>query len=323
MRFYRKKLKEKNMRKIIAVILTAVLLSLPFTATAHSDHINLGSVPKTAVAPTIDGVKDDIYNQGLMIPIRNPHSATPDGGLGGGADAWLLWEDNYLYVYATVNVAGFYHPDNYDTLQTTEAWVLTTLEILLDYTNAATLPDEVSQYRINDSGFPNVTLGRNSAVVNGADCKPIMETGSTKTDTSYSAEFKINFSESKTQGTANGIPSFGGDFTAGKQIGIYLFSQEVAADNSSQALYIAGPTDRSGNWEPSLYDYIVLGDTVVGAPAVEEPAAETPAAADTPAPEQTTATPAPQTGDYTMILVILAIASAAVIAVFRKKSAVK
>ena len=293
------------MKKIIAIILALFLTALPITALAHSDNTNAGTVPKTATAPVIDGVKDDIYDQGLFIPVRNPHSATPDGGLGGGADAWLLWDDDNLYVFLKIDLTSFYTPDDYEDLQEDQPWALTTCEVLLDFANNSDDAEQVSQVRMNDKGFPNVTLARSDPHKNGEECRPYIDWGFTKTDNSYCAEFKIKMTEYR-KGVEGVDVVFGSDFAAGKQIGLYIFSQECA-DDGEQALFVSVPTDMSGNWVPDNYDYIILGDNVVGAAAEPEvPVAddEPEATPDEPAAPVVVPT-APKTGDATAVMFIL------------------
>ncbi|MCL2815585.1 MAG: hypothetical protein FWD23_13370 [Oscillospiraceae bacterium] len=307
------------MKKIIALIVAVMVAAAGAGSVfAHSDQNSLGSVPKTAVAPVIDGVKDDIYNEGLYIPIKNPHSATPDGGLGGGAEAWVLWDDDCMYIFIDVKVAYFYVQDDYQDKQVGSQWDLTTVEIIVDFTNATDDPNEVTQFRMDDSGYPNATFGRNTPQLVGDECKPYIGWGSVKGANSYTAEFKIDYKACEAQAKASDITSYGSAYGAGKQIGFYLFAQEIGDGES--ALFISNPTDRSGNWVPDIYDYIVLGDNVVGAPAPAEPEPE-PAAPEAPPPavqEPEPAAPAPEapqsaapvTGDGLAFAVLTAFACA-------------
>lgn len=302
------------MKKVIAFLLVAVLLSIPFTAFAHSDNDSLGSVPKTATAPVINGVKDDIYDQGLYVPIKNPHSATPDGGLGGGGEAWLLWDDGNLYVFIDAKVAAFVEQDDYQDKQVASQWDLTTVEVIIDFTNAADVPENVTQFRMDYYGYPNATFGRTTAQLVGDECKPYIEWGSVKGANNYTVEFKIDYSACEKIALESGIESYGSAFAAGKQIGLYLFAQEIGDGES--ALFVSNPTDRSGNWVPEIYDYIVLGDNVVGAapepepepePDVPEAAPAEPAPA-APEPAAPAPAPAPATGDGAAWFLILAFA---------------
>lgn len=314
------------MKKIVAFILAVMVAAAAAgSVSAHSDNDSLGSVPKTAVAPVIDGVKDDIYGQGLYIPIKNPHSATPDGGLGGGAEAWVLWDDNCMYFFIDVKVAYFYVQDDYQDKQLSSQWDLTTVEIIVDFTNQTDSPDNVTQFRMDDTGYPNATFGRTTPQLVGDECKPYIGWGSVKGANSYTAEFKIDYKACEAQALASNIESYGSAYGAGKQIGLYLFSQEIGDGES--ALFISNPTDRSGNWVPDIYDYVVLGDNVVGAPAPAEPEPEAPPAASEPAPEPAApapapepAAPAPGTGDGALCLIILAMAAAGVLFVTRRRA---
>ncbi|MCL1859181.1 MAG: hypothetical protein FWF92_08095 [Oscillospiraceae bacterium] len=311
------------MKKFIAILLAFILTAIPVTAFAHSDNTNAGSIPKTATAPVIDGVKDDIYDQGLFVPVRNPHNATPDGGLGGGADAWFLWDDDDLYIFMKIDLVSFYSPDDYEDLQTDEPWALTTCEILMDWSNGSDDAEQVCQVRMNDRGFPNVTLARSDPHKNGEECRPYIDWGFTKTDNSYCAEFKIKMGEFRKAVEALDV-NFGSDFTAGKQIGLYIFSQENN-ESGDAALFVSVPTDMSGNWVPGNYDYVVLGDNVVG--AVAEPEPEVPADEPAPVNEPVAAPPpvtAAPTGDAGIIILLaVMITAAAGIVIFKRKKAVR
>jgi hypothetical protein len=313
------------MKKFIALILAVmVVMAAAATVSAHSDNKNAGSIPKTAVAPSIDGVKDDIYDQGLFIPVRNGHSATPDGGLGGGADAWMLWDDDNWYVFMKIDLAGFYSPDDWQDLQTDQPWALTTCEVLIDFANNSDEAQQVCQVRMNDKGFPNVTLMRDDPHLNGDECKQYIEWGFSKGDNYYCAEFKLKMSEFRKGVESVGV-IYGSDWAAGKAIGLYLFSQECA-DDGTQALFVSVPTEMSGNWAPANYDYVTLGGDVVGAPPPAEPEPEAPAeqapAPEPAAPAPVAPAPAPTTGDSALWLVVLTMAAAGAF-VAAKRRAVK
>ncbi|MCL1794737.1 MAG: hypothetical protein FWG34_12820 [Oscillospiraceae bacterium] len=310
------------MKKFIALILAAmVIAALAMPALAHSDNDNLGSVPKTATAPVIDGVKDPIYDEGLFVPVKNIHSG--DGGLGGGANAWLLWEDNYLYVFAQMDVASFYL-DEVDEWQMEQPWMLTTFEIIIDFANAGGGHEAVSMIRSDLTGFLTMHAASQDRLASGDECKKYLEFGYAKGSNYFTMEYKINMVEFRKAAEAEGL-NFGSDFAAGKEIGLYLFSQECAEDGS-QALYVSVPSERQGNWVPDNYDYIVLGDNVVGAPEPEpEPEPDVPAAVPAEpapaAPEPAAPAPAaPATGDGALWLAVLAIAASGILLAAKKRA---
>ena len=310
------------MRKILAFAICVIIIAAAgVPVLAHFDNDNIGTIPRTETAPVIDGVRDAIYDEGLHIPVRNPHSNTPDGGLGGGADAWLLWDDEALYIFMQVDVVSFFSPDFYEQIQVDAPWELTTVEVLIDFSNQGTANSYVFQFRLNDRGFPNVTPGAENPVLHGEDALQFAQTASVRTDNSYTAEFRIDLAAVAASGVYIGSP-----IAAGKAIGLYLFSQEIH-ENGDEALFISNPTDRSGNWQPDLYDYVILGDMVVGAAPAEpepEPADDAPAPAEaevTPAVAAAEADkPAPPTADPVTLLVLGSLVSAAGIAAVARKN---
>ena len=301
------------MKKIIAIILALILLAAPMTVLAHKDNANAGTVPKTATAPVIDGVRDAVYDEGLFLPVRNIHSG--DGGLGGGSDAWLLWEDNFLYVFAQMDVKSFYLPDNFEELQIDVPWELTTFEIIIDFANAGGGHDVVSMVRADLTGYLTMHAASQSFLAVGGDCKKFVEFGFVRGSSSLAMEFKINMPEFRKAAEAEGLV-FGSDFAAGKEIGLYMFSQEVAEDGDV-ARFISVPSDMAGNWIPDNYDYVVLGENLVGVPEPEpDPVVDTPEAGAgggdaAPEPPPVQRPPSVNTGDSAMIFIALALAAAA------------
>ena len=134
------------MKKILSFILVAVLLSaLAVPAAANSANGNeLGVIPKTNAVITIDGVKDDVYNQGLKVAVNNPNEDKP--GAGGGT-AYLLWDDSSLYVFCEVKVKEFIRPfmwdkmwagaktsnDGWTNTQMSFYWMLNSTEVHIDW----------------------------------------------------------------------------------------------------------------------------------------------------------------------------------------------
>ena len=300
------------MKKIIALLLALILTAIPMTALAYKDNTNAGTVPKTATAPVIDGLKDVIYDEGLFIPVRNIHSG--DGGLGGGSDAWLLWEDNYLYVFAQMDVTGFHTPDELEEWQTEQPWMLTTFEIIIDFANEGGGHEAVSMVRSDDSGFLTMHAASQDRLATGDECKKYVEFGYTKGGNYFTMEFKINIPEFRKAAEAEGL-NFGADFAAGKAIGLYMFSQEKSDDGD--ALFISVPSDRAGNWVPDNYDFVVLGANEVASalaePVFAEAADEGAAGGGESAPEPPPAAipVAPVTGDGAAIFILIALFAAA------------
>jgi len=252
--------------------------------------------------------------------VRNIHSG--DGGLGGGSDAWLLWEDNYLYVFAQMDVTGFHTPDELEEWQTEQPWMLTTFEVIIDFANEGGGHEAVSMVRSDDSGFLTMHAASQDRLATGGECKQYVEFGYSKGSNYFTMEFKINIPEFRKAAEAEGL-NFGGDFAAGKAIGLYMFSQEKSDDGD--ALFISVPSDRAGNWVPDNYDFVVLGDALVGVVAEPDPveAADESAAgggesAPEPPPAAAAIPSAPATGDGAAIFIALAIMAAAAFVITKR-----
>ena len=294
------------MRKIIAILIAVILTCVPFAAFAHSDNGNLGAIPKTAAVPVVDGVKDGLYDNGLKIPVRTPMEGEADfGGLGGGADAWLLWDDAYLYVFINIDIAGTLSaPDNYDDVKTDAPWEVTNVEFFLDFTNEATGTEDQVKFRLDDKGFPTFEPSTED-IIAGDDTKAYFESAGVKSGKAYTIEMKIDINALKAYLSGTDA-DFGSNWAANKQIGIFVFSQEVSADGDT--VYYCS-SDLPGINKPPAFDFVSLGGNVVNEPAAEEEPPEVqpveepaPIVDDTPV---SAAAPAPQTGDTVMIMIIL------------------
>ena len=305
------------MRKILAIIfIIAMVASMAVPVMAHSDNINQGSVPKTSTAPTLDAVKDDIYDQGLKISVKNPYQ-DQTAVLGGGGEAWYLWDDNFLYVFMSFNVAdakNLYTTDDYEDTWKNAPWELTCVEFHIDFSNVGK-GREFVKYRVVDKGQKDSWIGKGD-VIYGADSDAQFTVASAFVGNTWNVEYKISFAGSKAACEEENI-SFGDDVKAGKQIGVMIFFQEVNKDGE-MAMYFCVPTDRADPNSPGIFDYVVLGDKVVSAaapveevPAPEEAAVEedAPVAA---VPETRPAAPvtSPRTGDLVLpifLFVMLAV----------------
>ena len=102
------------MRKILAAIILVALMSammaIPVSAGSNNGE-SIGVIPKTNVPITIDGVKEDVYNNGLIVQVRQPNN--DKNGAGGGV-AYFLWDDEALYIFCEVNVGKFIYPPGYN-----------------------------------------------------------------------------------------------------------------------------------------------------------------------------------------------------------------
>lgn len=126
---------------LVAAGLVAALAVCPVSAAAGKK--NYGSVAKVAEsALKIDGKKDALYDKGL-----NVKTEINDGGI--SADAWLLWSDGYLYVYAEVADA------KRDTISAdakkSSPWTADSFEIFVDDDNDG--KNYGMQYRVDAESY--------------------------------------------------------------------------------------------------------------------------------------------------------------------------
>lgn len=118
-------------RFIVLLVVISMFLAVSTTAFAFVDT-NLPFLFKTANAtPTIDGVKDEAYDNSDMIDVMQVGlPALPIEGQA-TAKVWTLWDDANIYVYAEVT----------DTTPSTtyfdgiNPWLLDSVEVYVDFAN--------------------------------------------------------------------------------------------------------------------------------------------------------------------------------------------
>ena len=232
------KMKAKTYALIVAA-LTAVTAVCPVSAAAGMKHY--GSVAKVAdSALNIDGKKDALYDKGLNI-----RTEVNNGDI--SANAWLLWSDGYLYVYADVTDA------ERDTITTeekeTSPWTADSFEIFVDEDNDG--KDYAMQYRVDAEGYGtwkdrNANESYYTPDVLGNDFRFAAVDG----DKGYSIEMRVPMNASK-----------------GAEVGINFQVNGVQATS-----YLV-----EEGWNTPEYGYITLGDLVKTEEKTEtqEPAVQT------------------------------------------------
>jgi hypothetical protein len=209
------------MKKLLAVVLIAILLSaLALPVLAAEDGPVLGTVPKTNIPIVIDGIRDEVYNHGLIVPVNLclDSEAHIEAGAGGGT-AYLLWDDENLYVFFEINVHSIYRPEHWDILTRIQYWELDSAEVGIDFSNegfemakfeACALSNEFAGVNAAEFGV-DYTSRRNDSFMYLEVATNILS------DTRWNAEFKIKMSNFESQRIA---PA--GFFTEGSAIGINL-----------------------------------------------------------------------------------------------------
>jgi hypothetical protein len=315
------------MKKLTAILVVIVMLAAmvpSMVATAVKDFDNLGTVPKTLTTPVMDGERDAIYDQGLKVPVRTEKDDNPV--LGGGGDMWLLWDDNYLYVYATFNLKdGNNLKTPHEDYMNSCWWEDTMIEFCVDFEN-----EGESNIKYMPGAHGDITAVRGWPAEEPEDVPKIIDGVSKVTGNTWNAEFRISFAGSKAllAEKSDSGDGFGSPIAAGKAIGFGGWYQEATPDESS-SFYVCLPArvEDFGVNNPPSYDYIVLGANEVKdepAPAEQAPAEgnNTPEAAPAPAPGPEPAAPAPAapvTGDATAIILLAFVLSFAALVIRAKR----
>jgi hypothetical protein len=330
---------EVFMKKIIAVLLAALLLAVPFTALAHIDNANLGNVPKTLSAPNIDGIRDAYYDNGLHIPIRtlNNGSELDAIPLGGGGDAWFLWDDDYLYIFTIVHLEdiNMLATDDYERKQNEVPWEVTNIEFMFDFSNEADWRGNMIKIRMNDQGFMNLEMMDPTDKIDGAAVIPYVQNASVRSDRAYTIELAVNIAAvwEWANVTRDGDVELGGPWAAGKQVGLTIFSQEMQENEANALAFSSRDQENARANQPLSFDYFVLSANEVNAASAGGGNVDTPAdtgdGADAAEGGGGTTTGGGTTGGggrtnqqhgdaVTIIFVMLAIALAAGVVFFKK-----
>jgi hypothetical protein len=237
------------MKKIFAVILAVILLSaLAVPVIAAPDGENMGTIPMTNIPIIIDGIKDDVYNHGLIVPIDQPNS---DAEGSGGGTAYFLWSaDGYLYIFQEFKVNGWHYPANYELfsmgkINTTYSWywILHSTEISIDFNNegmshskfvAGPTDGFISVHVQDDIGmgmgnFSNVE--RAVYWLEGSPERYFEAATRIIDDNNYTVEFKIDFNAFIRDGVATKGP-----FVPGSELGINMMVAEILEVNTDNVL---------------------------------------------------------------------------------------
>lgn len=284
------------MKKVLVFVL--MLMILCTSVVAHPDGGTLGDVPKTAEDIVVDGVKDEIYNYGLVINIDQSLTGNP---VKATAVANLLFKDGKLYVYAEIKDADVVIPDS--SLQESSPWSCDSLEVFINAENSDD-NTKTMQYRIDNTGWP-CAYDQNGLADYGPDAaKAHFEFGEVTTGAGYNVEYAIPVSAAT--------------------VGVNFQINDVSSDGSAQTWAMSKSAvtgEGAGSWVAAEYPFITIGGSEVALPVeiIEEEAGEAAEAAPAAAPAAAQAVSAAQTFDATAVAMVLIGISGLGIAVSKKR----
>lgn len=141
--------------------------------------VRQGTALNTTVAPIVDGVKDDVWQDALTLSIdRFQQAWSTATGV-----AKLLWDEHFLYVLVEVT------DDQLDTTST-NPWEQDSVELFLDQTNSKAPNYQaaagIGQYRVNI---------HNDQSFGSGDVYDRFESAVTVSDASYTVEMAVPFTD--------------------------------------------------------------------------------------------------------------------------------
>lgn len=227
-------------RKLLA--LTLVLSALITGVSAHVDGGNLGDVPNSAEKITVDGKKDAIYDQALKVKVDQANGSTSVNATG---EAWLLYADGHLYVYAEVADKDIVDPDP-DT-QSSSPWMTDSFEVFINEKNGDD-DAETMQYRIDCAGFPSAYNRGGLAEYGPGNADSYFTYAARSTDNGYAVEFCIPVSA--------------------KEVGVNFQINDMLSDGSKSLTMAPSKVTGAGagSWTSGEYPYITIGGSTVSLP---------------------------------------------------------
>lgn len=204
---------------IMIIVMTAVPVA------AFSENQSYGSVGKTAQEPTIDGVRDAMYDYATALPVDR----VLGGELAAQGTAYLLYSADNLFILVEVSDSTDIYIDGADV------WNADCVEVLFDWDDSGT----VQQYRLNSAN----ELTGDKTEERDWSAKVV------KNDSGYTAEFGFALDSAD----------------AGTQIGMMIMITDLhtEGDVAQNNIMLANSAATGGPWDFATYDYLVLGDDIV------------------------------------------------------------
>ncbi len=152
------------MKKIVSLMLVlAMTFALGLSITAFPAAGELGTAPAAASAPAVDGAKDSLYDDALVVPIDKNLSPTMPFTEAYGT-AYFVHHDEMLYAYIEVSDEDFFVDEN-----AAKAWYMDCVEICINEKNSDSKYD-IMQYRIDAKGYPSIWDRTTDTRAEGTDC---------------------------------------------------------------------------------------------------------------------------------------------------------
>lgn len=246
------------MKKLSLVLALVLCLCMCSSAFAFSINKNIGEVPQYAGEIVIDGVKEDIYNYGLVyvaeteVPGTSETAVEPIASIGATAKLYSVYNGSVLYYFVEVTDPTPI-PHNPDV----KLFRNECLEIAWDFTNASVSEEGRCKFMIPaDINYASETRG------------PItldsLTVASAYTETGYVIELAVD--TAKIEGVS---------IAPGAQIGFIYFIDDIRtaadpdADRGGIMPEINMPTGYHAEITntPLALDYFVLGETEAVIPA--------------------------------------------------------
>ena len=239
---------------------------------------NLGTVPHFETAPTLDGVKDDVYSDGVIIPVDSVVRGI-DTGL--NAEASVLFSNGYLYVFMDVNDPDLVIPD---AGRSKNPWDYENVELFIDFSGNAVSDSagvdrdylsSAMQFRVDASGYQSVYFRDNNNDTY-MPCGDGIQAGST---TDGTGGYASNFFESETKISDDGytieykIPltntmlDWGEDtIVSGDKFGINIQITDFHTGSSETSGYVLEDFTGGWAWDVHLWPELTLGEGIGGSP---------------------------------------------------------
>ena len=275
------------MKKTFTAILCIVMIMmLAIPAFAVETAKNAGTVAGTSDAMILDGKMDKSYEKGLKV-----EGFTLKEGKAGAAKVtyYITYTKSDIWVYAEIKdsvVKATLSKEN------PTYHMIDSIEVMLDLDNKGANTPEVTpwQMRVDYTGYLTGRKGQkgttlvnaktNGGTVDFFDAKAVVVDGG------FNAEYKI--------------PVTG--LSAGKKIGFNFMYNDL--DETGKKREVQSTSLKVDSWQPSKYDYFVLGEIAAPTPATN--ASSTPAAS-------------PATSDISVILTIISAVAASGAVIIKKK----